>query len=345
MRNTNLDILRIIAIFSVVVCHLGSYFPFFSSYCSSWGKHGVQLLLILSGYLAFYSLDMQGSHGYYRRRIKRLIPLYWLVLIMEFGYEMLYAMIHSGDSFMEFLVPDGLSFGRYFLCLQLVIPSDNWDIYNNRYALWTMSALAVFYLTAPILYKLVNRYWSAQLLSILLLVFHRPMIYFVRDSLGFLPESGHAGWFAEMTPINYMYCFFLGIVVFYAIKENKEFLFSIVIIALMFYEPLERYKFELLFALTIMLACISPVLLQKGWMKEHIINLATKSYAIYLVHLWVIKMCDVFLNGIFHLDNLGIQFLITVICIFAISYGAYELVQRVDHRYRRRIVDEGKAEN
>ena len=77
MRNINLDVLRIVAISSVVFCHLGVLVPLLSNYCSAWGKYGVELLLILSGFLAVKSLETKGIHGYYRRRIKRMIPLYW----------------------------------------------------------------------------------------------------------------------------------------------------------------------------------------------------------------------------------------------------------------------------
>ena len=226
-----------------------------------------------------------------------------------------------------FLLSDGLSFGHYFLCLQLVIPSDNWEVYNNRYALWTMSALAFFYLIVPVLYRFVRNYRSAQLVTIVALLLHRPLLHAISDALSFLPETGHAEWFAEMTPVSYVYCFFFGITAYYATKEKKEFILSLIIITLMFYEPTSRYRYELIFELILVLAGTSSNLIQNEKITTHLVNISTKSYAIYLVHLWLIKICNVFYNKFPIFDNAFVKLAVTLICIFAGSYGIYDLVQ------------------
>ena len=60
-------------------------------------------------------------------------------------------------------------FLRYFVFLQMWLPSDNWMLWNNRNVLWTMSAFAFFYLLAPWLYRLCKRFWGALALLVVCL--------------------------------------------------------------------------------------------------------------------------------------------------------------------------------
>lgn len=95
----------------------------------------------------------------------------------------------------------------------------------------------------------------------------------------------------------------------------------------MFYEPTSRYRYELIFELILVLAGISSNLIQNEKITIHLVNISTKSYAIYLVHLWLIKICNVFYNK-FPIFNIAfVKLAVTLICIFAGSYGIYDLVQ------------------
>ena len=52
--------------------------------------------------------------------------------------------------------PCGPRYLRYVFFLQMWLPSEDWMLWNNRNALWTMSAFAFFYLLAPWLHRLLE---------------------------------------------------------------------------------------------------------------------------------------------------------------------------------------------
>ena len=80
--NFNLDIIRCLAAYMVLFCHLGQYCGL--SVTDEMRK-GVQLFFILSGYLIFNSLNHTSSLGqYYRKRFLRIVPVYWLVLVINY---------------------------------------------------------------------------------------------------------------------------------------------------------------------------------------------------------------------------------------------------------------------
>ena len=80
--NFNLDIIRCLAAYMVLFCHLGQYCGLSVTVEM---RKGVQLFFILSGYLIFNSLNHTSSLGqYYRKRFLRIVPVYWLVLVINY---------------------------------------------------------------------------------------------------------------------------------------------------------------------------------------------------------------------------------------------------------------------
>src|SRR4051794_1236891 len=91
MRSEPLDAVRGLAISIVVACH---YFGF------QFGVLGVDLFFVLSGYLiGGILLDTRDQPGYFRsfygRRAFRILPLYWLLLVVapppNWGYYLFFA--------------------------------------------------------------------------------------------------------------------------------------------------------------------------------------------------------------------------------------------------------------
>ena len=89
-----LDELRMIAIFAVILCHVGNIYPYLTTsikaaipyFCSDLGRIGVPIFFMLSGALL---LNREYDLGdFFKRRFKRiLIPfLFWLVVIALLKY-------------------------------------------------------------------------------------------------------------------------------------------------------------------------------------------------------------------------------------------------------------------
>ena len=152
-----ISLLRIVAVCMILTVHFGQSLPFpaFLHTLIAWCQHGVQLFFLISGFLIFKSLRNDSStKNFYRKRVLRILPSYWTIIVLNiilFG-----VILHT-------MPKDELHLGwwRYFLFLQTFLPTSNIEAWNNLSALWTMSAFGMFYLLAPVFYRLMNTYKKA----------------------------------------------------------------------------------------------------------------------------------------------------------------------------------------
>ena len=88
-HNSNLDLVRLMAVVLVFVVHLGQRFPWFGEW-SAVGAKGVLLFFVLSGYLISQSIDSSSSwKEYMKKRLVRIIPTYYMVLILIYLWDLL----------------------------------------------------------------------------------------------------------------------------------------------------------------------------------------------------------------------------------------------------------------
>lgn len=127
----------------VLIVHIGQMIPGLNKYTSI-GSNGVQLFFVLSGYLTFKSLENSDtSLIFYKKRIVHIIPVYYSGLILLYIVD--FIMYSRTMSIFECLAgPCGYQFLRYFAFLNVIIPSNDWGLWNNRSGLWTMSTFFVF---------------------------------------------------------------------------------------------------------------------------------------------------------------------------------------------------------
>lgn len=86
----NLQALRAIAAFAVVFYHIGDYkpteLPWFSR-VSQLGAAGVDVFFVLSGFIMVFTTRRESTTAadFLTKRIKRIVPTYWLVTLVTFG--------------------------------------------------------------------------------------------------------------------------------------------------------------------------------------------------------------------------------------------------------------------
>ena len=244
-KNVALDELRILAALMVLGVHTGQKVGLGDA--AAVGAQGVQLFFVLSGYLAAASLSRHPEPlPYYQRRIRRILPLYWLVLVLRWLFDAV-RYLAAGASAAQLFGPGGPcgpGYLRYFVFLQMWLPSDNWMLWNNRNVLWTMSAFAFFYLLAPWLYRLCKRFWGALALLVVCLAVKGRIGGLIESSLAAFPAEANISEFSAKTPIMTLYCFIFGMAAFAAVRENKQFLYgafcillAVVVGSVVFYRP------------------------------------------------------------------------------------------------------------
>ena len=104
-KNVALDELRILAALMVLAVHTGQKVGLGDA--AAVGAQGVQLFFVLSGYLAAASLSRHPEPlPYYQRRIRRILPLYWLVLVLRWLFDAV-RYLAAGTSAAQLFGPGG----------------------------------------------------------------------------------------------------------------------------------------------------------------------------------------------------------------------------------------------
>lgn len=158
-RNKNIDIIRSIAILSVVFYHIFAItgitinYPIIRTFIFYGGEFGVSIFFILSGYSIYCSLKNKELSGekfsywnYLGKRIKRLAPQYYfsLSLILLFTGGAVY--LSQGHL---------LNLFSHVFFFHNLFPSIAGAISG---VCWTLGVIFQFYIIAPYIYKIIKKY-------------------------------------------------------------------------------------------------------------------------------------------------------------------------------------------
>ncbi len=159
MNIAAVDILKVIAVLMVVLVHTGNsirFIPDVIKRSTEFGQMGVQLLFMLSGYLACYtakkSIERDGLKRYYTQKYLRLAPAYYVGIV---GYVLLYLFvsnvglpvrIETNTKPMAVLINLLLLNNLSMTAINNVVPGG-----------WSIGCLWLFYCLFPLIYRLIRR--------------------------------------------------------------------------------------------------------------------------------------------------------------------------------------------
>ena len=174
-----LDTLRAIAALGVINLHwLNSAYPslYGIEHSSKWGfgQYGVQLFFVLSGFLITDILlknkEAKGKWNvignFYARRILRLFPIYYLLLLYLIVVKDVFVIDNIGW------------FASYTVNIKLYLEGDLVDVWSNH--LWTLSVEEQFYLIFPILFLFIPKkkeLWLPCLFLVLAIAFKQMSVF------------------------------------------------------------------------------------------------------------------------------------------------------------------------
>ena len=268
-RNQAIQILRVVACIMVFFVHFGQRLSITGTIGSlfDFGKYGVQLFFLISGFLAaktFKENKKVNIKEYYIKRLITLLPLYYFVILIYFILENIcnkYMNTIPGDN-------TGLYWLRYIFLLNGFINSDTY-FWSNLGITWTIPIFAFFYIIAPFILKRVKSFSSS-----------------IVCYLSIFGVSRILNYIYECNIFTYIHYLFLGVLLYYSLKEKKEVITSLVFLILCLIAGI-FLKFEWLY---VFVFCSIILLLSKVKFKlpkflESIINILDKySYTLYLGH-------------------------------------------------------------
>lgn len=205
LRNISLDALKGLAIVSVVFTHcVGGSLPGIWGPIGRMGQNGVQLFFVISAFLAFQSLNrwfgspdtvtVSGALHWICLRLFKIIPIYYLSLALTLLIQGLGPRYWMGASATG-VTKENLLF--HLLFLHGLVPQYNNSILSVE---WYLGALALFYLAAPFLYRVISNAGRALWLFVLSLFLVRLIPYLFLNPL---PESDIYVWEAYINNLSF----------------------------------------------------------------------------------------------------------------------------------------------
>ncbi len=261
---------------------------------TDFGAYGVQLFLLISGFLAcktFFANSNKNIREYYKKRMIAILPLYYLVIIYYFVSENIL------NSIIDVIPADelGLRWLRYIFLLNGFLNSDTY-FWSNLGITWTIPIFMFFYLIAPWLLRKAN--------SVMYTVF---VWFIIFTTTQVLDEIYTCKIF------SYLHILFLGAVI-YACVHKKRDKFALVFLLLssicMIILHQSEYAYVFIFACLILVLVSIDKINLPDWLQT-IVNILDKySYTLYLMH------GVVFCSLIDRLNILGVsKILIAVLAI------------------------------
>jgi peptidoglycan/LPS O-acetylase OafA/YrhL len=307
-RFTYIDALRGIAIAGVILTHAASITNLGGSprYLMSLGGMGVQLFFVISAFTIFYSLTKTDGlknqfRDFYIRRLFRIIPIYWLGII-------LYTAVYGLDSRGWRAGPELWHFPFHIFFINIFHPLTSSSVVPGG---WSISCEVMFYLMVPLLYKYFytnKRIAVFMIFSVIILPIANSML---RDySIHTFFES-----YEELVIYNFYYrwipsqlaCFGFGMILFKIYKDgsyknyisNKRVNLALLALILILIVVVKKSKLEIptvphMYALLFMvLALLLSVYPWKLFVNYFTVFLGKISYSGYLLHFLVIKQTTI----------------------------------------------------
>lgn len=286
--NILLDCLRVFAMLGVLTVHLTCYiaFPEWIAKLMVYGKQGVPVFFVLSGYLIAFSLcrKQTGICAFYKKRALRILPTYYTAICFAIIYH-------------EFIVdnvpysPFNMGWLLYFTGLNHVIPNQEYDpggFWTNIYGWWAMSCFIWFYILAPFILRYVN-------------TFNKSIIFVIATLITKYVISGSDHFAIGVLPMLWFFAF--GISTYWAIQEKKVQIFCSYLLFMVFGSAIlstsyESFKWICSDVLVALLTCLyiqinaNYTYTSKKLISRIVQFLAKYSFSVYIVHLFIYSLSD-----------------------------------------------------
>ena len=313
----------------VLAVHLSQHFPIPVSLLKramGMGAYCVQIFFVISAFLAcgYFFLPAVTTTGYYKRRALRILPTYYAAIVAA----MLWVEFATKGS-----TPDIFHLGwiRYFLALNTILPSEDFWQWNNAFGFWTMTDFILFYAFIPILIKSFNNFRKCAIFFFICLLIARLSNYIGGMATDTIFSS--LNQMIVLSPLVQMPSFALGMMTYFAMRENKKSYAAIILVATAMLPISPALLFSILTCLFILTVNEADVHLHGS--KQYFIQFLSKySFHIYLAHLLALAIGSRIAMQFFAPSSFvfyAIKFLVFagstfILCLFL------EIIQRLSNR-------------
>ncbi len=172
----DIDGLRAIAVVSVIFYHSDQ--SFLNSKILSGGFIGVDIFFVISGFLItsiiLKELNNTGSFSFknfYKRRIKRIVPVLLLVFITTFPFIWLYFIPISFIDFSKSLLSSLLFVSNHYFYLSGELYDAENSLLKPLMHTWSLSIEEQYYIIFPLILTIIFKFFKNKLLKLFLVFF------------------------------------------------------------------------------------------------------------------------------------------------------------------------------
>lgn len=327
MRNAVIDLLKGIAIITIILYHFGLL---------SSGYLGVEIFFVISGYLTTLSLLHEGNEINYfkfiKKRLIRLYPLAVLACLVSFaiGY---YVMLPDYFKNTCETIAGTCMFSNNFV--QHITSGNYWDQSNDYKPLmhtWYIGLLFQFYLLYPLIFLIVKRLFKVDFEK----KFLSTLICLGIVSLGLYFYSESVSFKFYMLPCR-LYEFFVGGIVAIVQYQRINYLKTAVLLHLMVLIGI-LYLLEIVSPNNLVVPAITVLtsyiifkskdcdshILGESVIAEVFIKAGKASYSLYIWHQLIIAFWRYTINDYLSLSSYCIVLAVTI-AVGWVSYVLFEL--------------------
>jgi peptidoglycan/LPS O-acetylase OafA/YrhL len=351
-----IDFLRGVAILLVIINHiphadyiLNESTPLIIKKAFLAGTYGVQLFYVVSAFTLCNSIEYRNENNYknfYIRRIYRVVPLFYLGIIIYFLYYY-FRSSHLFD-FQNFYTLNNFILNLFFI--NNFIPPSISFIPGGE----TITTELNFYLIFPFLfYYLIKKKklfisitFAIPVMLILNLIFYKFFNFYDFGQIGFY-----------RTIYVQLFVFFLGFLLYYLVKkknfkeailENKK-IFIIIMLTFIFVilnnkiNPEYFYFKNLIIVGYILLFFSYLIFLKKDILKNYylyklICNFGKVSYSMYIFHWIVLDVITYIINSHTIFQNSFLNLLIIILGVILVTY----LIALISYRFEKFFINIGR---
>lgn len=332
----NLDFLRAIAILMVLFLHITANFSTKLNVYSGFGKYGVELFFVLSGFLVgclfFNEKHVKGSvniSNFILRRVSRTLPPYFIVLIpaflsvyifkeQDFNFKYLFFLQNYMEKIPFYKVSWSICVEEHFY---LILPFVLLFLFKLNSNIFRFFLITVF-LFSPLFFRLI------EIKNITAFGYYQTASHFHFDSmiLGVI-----AAWLYTFKNIKFNMKFQLSII-----------LLSVIILFMSFFiGTINMFiygKLLLSFAFAFLVLMSASTRQLRIGQSKLIRNIAVSSYATYLTHPILINV----LNAVLFKEHIYIYMLILLVLTLIVGFLFYLIIEKKIMVLREKYVPKEK---
>jgi peptidoglycan/LPS O-acetylase OafA/YrhL len=339
-----IDALRGIAILMVIAVHTSHGLKGYESNLSeifSFGGFGVQLFFIASAITLCMSLER--SYGkerwllrYAVRRYFRIAPMYYIGIIIYFGWSFLKNYVENGvlaplPQYTFFNIFSNIAFIHGF------VPAAFNDIVPGG---WSIAVEMMFYCIFPFIFVLYNNRADLHLWYTLIIV---SACYLVIAGIQiYCNENTVDNSFLYFNIANQIQVFVIGILGYHKLESLKKLnvpLLLAIIIALFLLGnyfwtlPILNARFISLLFYSAMFVTISGLASKTSWNLAWLSEIGKRSFSMYVLHFMVMNLIDYFFNNHYHLLTQHLElkaivhYVVAVLIVFILSGYTKKIIE------------------